>query len=91
MLIVTEDAALLASHRNRPPMPRARFGPPLVGGGGGGRGRTSTTTMRSERFSTKLEQIHARNFLKEAVEHALLANLKPFVKHLPNTCLFKNP
>ena len=40
MLIVTEDAALLASHRNRPPMPRARFGPPLVGGGGGGRGRT---------------------------------------------------
>ena len=53
-----------------------------------------TTTMRSERFSTKLEQIeqiHARNFLKEAVEHALLANLMPFVKHLPNTCLLKNP
>jgi len=50
-----------------------------------------TTTGRSERFSTKLEQIHARNFLKESVEHALLANLKPFVKHLPNTCLFKNP
>jgi len=37
-----------------------------------------------------LEQIHARNFLKEAVEHALLANLKPFVKHLPNTCPLKN-
>jgi hypothetical protein len=53
-----------------------------------------TTTMRSERFSTKLEQIeqiHARNFLKEAVEHALLANLKPCVKRLPNTCLVKNP
>ena len=50
-----------------------------------------TTTMRSERFSTKLEQIHARNFLKEAVENALLANLKPFMKHLPNTCLLKNP
>jgi hypothetical protein len=50
-----------------------------------------TTTGRSERFSTKLEQIHARNFLKETVEHALLANLKPFVKHLPSTCLLKNP
>ena len=50
-----------------------------------------TTTGRSERFSTKLEQIHARNFLKEAVEHALLAYLKPFVKRLPNTCLLKNP
>jgi lipase chaperone LimK len=36
-------------------------------------------------------KIHARNFLKEAVEHALLANLKPFLKHLPNTCLLKNP
>jgi hypothetical protein len=48
-------------------------------------------TGRSERFSTKLEQIHARSFLKEAVEHAPLANLKPFVKHLPNTCLLKNP
>jgi hypothetical protein len=50
--------------------------------------------MRSERLSTKLEQIeqiHARNFLKEAAEHALLANLKLFVKNLPNTCLFKNP
>jgi hypothetical protein len=49
--------------------------------------------MRSERFCFKLEQIeqiHARNFLKEAVEHALLANLKPFVKHLPNICLIKN-
>jgi len=41
--------------------------------------------MRSERFSTKLD------FLKKAVEHALLANLKPFVEHLPNTCLIKNP
>jgi siderophore synthetase component len=54
---------------------------------------TTITFMRSERFSTKLEQIeqtHARNFLKEAVEHAILANLKPFVKHIPNTCLFKN-
>jgi predicted DNA-binding ribbon-helix-helix protein len=50
-----------------------------------------TTTVRLERFFTKLEQIHARNFLKEAVEHALLANLRPFVKHLPNTCQFKNP
>jgi hypothetical protein len=50
-----------------------------------------TTTGRSERFSTKLEQIHARNFLKEAVEHALLANLKPFVKHLPKIFLVKNP
>jgi hypothetical protein len=48
------------------------------------------TGGRPERFSTKLEQIHARNFLKMAFEHALLANLKPFVKHLPNTCLFKN-
>jgi hypothetical protein len=44
-----------------------------------------TTIMRSERFSTKLD------FLKKAVEHALLANLKPFVEHLPNTCLIKNP
>jgi hypothetical protein len=44
---------------------------------------------RSERFSTKLEQIHARNFLKEAAEHALLANLKPFVKHLPTPDLSK--
>ena len=50
-----------------------------------------TTTGRSERFSTKLEQIHARNFLKEAVEHALLANLMLFVKNLPNICLLKNP
>jgi hypothetical protein len=50
-----------------------------------------TTTMRSERFFTKLEQTHARNFLKETVEHVLLANPKPCVKHLPNTCLFKNP
>jgi hypothetical protein len=47
--------------------------------------------MRSERFFTKLEQTHARNFLKETVEHVLLANPKPYVKHLPNTCLFKNP
>jgi hypothetical protein len=47
--------------------------------------------MRSERFSNKLEQTHARFFLKEAAEHALLANLKPFVKHLPNTCLLKKP
>jgi hypothetical protein len=53
-----------------------------------------TTTMRSERFSTKLKQIekiHARNFLKEAAEHALLVTFNPFVKHLPNTCLVKNP
>jgi hypothetical protein len=52
---------------------------------------STVTTGRPERFFTKLEQIHARNFLKEAVEHALLAKLKPFVKHLPNTCLVKNP
>jgi hypothetical protein len=30
------------------------------------------------------------NFLKEAVEHVLLANPKPFVKRLLNTCLLKN-
>ena len=54
-------------------------------------GLFSLTTGRSERFSTKLEQIHARNILKEAAEHALLAYLKLFVKHLPNTCLVKNP
>jgi hypothetical protein len=45
--------------------------------------------MRSERFFTKLEQTHARNFLKETVEHVLLANPKPCVKHIPNTCLVK--
>jgi hypothetical protein len=53
-----------------------------------------TTTRGPERFSIKFEQIqqiHARNFLKEAVEHAILANLKPCVKHLPNTYLVKNP
>jgi hypothetical protein len=49
-----------------------------------------TTTGRPERFFTKLEQTHARNFLKDAVEHVLLANPKPCVKHLLNTCLFKN-
>jgi hypothetical protein len=53
--------------------------------------RASGFRAHSERFSAKLEQIHARNFLKEAVEHALLANLRPFVKHLPNFCLLKNP
>ena len=52
---------------------------------------TTTTTGRPESFFTKLEQTHARNFLKETVEHVLLANPKPCVKHLPNTCLFKNP
>ena len=49
-----------------------------------------TTTGRPERFSTKLEQTHARNFLKDAVEHVLLANPKPCVKRLLNTCLVKN-
>jgi hypothetical protein len=43
-----------------------------------------------ERFFTKLEQIHAPNFLKGAVEHVLHANPQPFVKHLLNTSLFKN-
>jgi hypothetical protein len=50
-----------------------------------------TTAMRSERFFTKFEQTHARNFLKETVEHVLLFNPKPFVKNLFNTCLVKNP
>jgi hypothetical protein len=53
-----------------------------------------TINSGPERFFTSLEQIkpiHTRNFLKEAVEHALLVNLKPFVKRLPNTCLVKNP
>jgi hypothetical protein len=52
-----------------------------------------TSTGRPERFFTKLEQTHARtarNFLKEAVEHVLLANPKPCVKLLLNTCLLKN-
>jgi hypothetical protein len=49
-----------------------------------------TTTGRPERFFTKLEQTHARNFLKDAVEHVLLANPKPCVKRLLNTCLLKN-
>ena len=49
-----------------------------------------TTTGRPERFSTKLEQTHARNFLKDAVEHVLLSNPKPCVKRLLNTCLLKN-
>jgi hypothetical protein len=31
-----------------------------------------------------------RNFLKEAAEHVLLANPKPCVKRLLNTCLLKN-
>jgi hypothetical protein len=39
---------------------------------------------------TKLEQTHARNFLKEAVEHVLLTYPKPCVKRLLNTCLLKN-
>ena len=42
-------------------------------------------------FFTKLEKTHARNFLKETVEHVLLAYPKPCVKHLPSTCLVKNP
>jgi hypothetical protein len=50
----------------------------------------NSTAGRPERFFTKLEQTHARNFLKEAVEHVLLANPKPCVKHLLNTCLIKN-
>jgi hypothetical protein len=49
-----------------------------------------TTTGRPERFFTKLEQTHVRNFLKDAVEHVLLANPKPCVKRLLNTCLIKN-
>jgi hypothetical protein len=52
-------------------------------------GRTSRSPEQKSLAGFLLEQIHARNFLKEAVEHALLANLKPFVKRLPNTCLFK--
>jgi hypothetical protein len=49
-----------------------------------------TTTGRPERFFKKLEQTHARNLLKDAVEHVLLANPKPCVKRLLNTCLLKN-
>jgi len=48
------------------------------------------TAGRPERFFTKLEQIHARNFLKDTVEHVLLANPNPCVKRLLNTCLIKN-
>ena len=47
------------------------------------------STGRPERFFTKLEQTHARNFLKEAVEHVLLAYPKLFVKRLLNTCLIE--
>jgi hypothetical protein len=39
-------------------------------------GSPVTSTERPERFFTKSEQTHARNFLKEAAEHALLANHK---------------
>jgi hypothetical protein len=62
-----------------------------VSGDTGEESSMSTTTGRPERFFTKLEQTHARNFLKETVEHVLLANPKPCVKHLPNICLVKNP
>jgi hypothetical protein len=54
------------------------------------RRRACFTTTGPERFFTKLEQTHARNFLKDAVGHVLLANPKPCVKRLLNTCLVKN-
>ena len=50
-----------------------------------------TTTMRLERFFTKLEQTHARNFLKETVEHALLANPKPFLGISPQHLSVQKP
>ena len=42
-------------------------------------------------MDTDLDVVLLAAVLLPCARNADLANLKPFVKHLPNTCLFKNP